>query len=197
MIYRFVIISDEVSDFRRDIEIDASATFLQLQNAILASVGYKSDEVTRFLLTDEKWRPKQEILLVDMGLTKSDEELYLMEETALDDLLEEEGDRLLFNFDLIGDRYFYMELREIRLNEYLKEARVVRAKGEPPVQESNIEELLTATDTKKALDSTTLKIERQREQESEELLESFQSDTFEESDLDAEGFELTGGDDEL
>lgn len=195
MIYRFVMISDEVADFRRDIEIDASSTFLDLHHAILESVGYSTNEMTRFLLTDAQWRPTTEILLVDMGLSKADEELYIMESTTLDDLLEEEGDRLLYNFDMLGDRYFYMELREVRLQEYLKAPRIVRSKGTPPAQTSDIEELLTATDTKQALDSNKLKPNAKDSKESDELLEEFSSDTFEYSDLDTEGFELTEGED--
>ena len=38
MIFKFTILSDEVEDFVRIIEIDSESSFLDLQNAILDSV---------------------------------------------------------------------------------------------------------------------------------------------------------------
>ena len=43
MVYRFKLVSDEVSNFSREIEIDSENTFLQLRNAILESVDYTKD----------------------------------------------------------------------------------------------------------------------------------------------------------
>ena len=40
MIFNFRIVSDEVDNFKREIKIDADATFLDLKNAICNSVGY-------------------------------------------------------------------------------------------------------------------------------------------------------------
>ena len=40
MIYRFTIISDEVDDFVREIQIDPEATFYDFHEAILKSAGY-------------------------------------------------------------------------------------------------------------------------------------------------------------
>ncbi|PDP51115.1 hypothetical protein CLI75_12195, partial [Porphyromonas gingivalis] len=53
MFYYFLLrekYSDEVEDFRREIAIDSEATFLDLQNAILDSVGYSHSELTSFFL---------------------------------------------------------------------------------------------------------------------------------------------------
>lgn len=35
MVFRFLILSDEVDDFKREIKIDSEATFLDLYNAIM------------------------------------------------------------------------------------------------------------------------------------------------------------------
>ena len=43
MIYRFTIISDEVDDFVREIQIDPEATFYDFHEAILKSVGYTNN----------------------------------------------------------------------------------------------------------------------------------------------------------
>ena len=46
MIYRFTIISDEVDDFVREIQIDPEATFSDFHEAILKSAGYTNDQMT-------------------------------------------------------------------------------------------------------------------------------------------------------
>mgnify|MGYP003404515278 CR=1 FL=1 len=53
MVYRFTIISDEVDNCRREIQIDSDATFLDLHNAILKSVGYPNDQMTSFFVCEE------------------------------------------------------------------------------------------------------------------------------------------------
>ena len=42
MIYKFVIVSDESDNFKLQIAIDSTATFMQLRNIILDSAGYTS-----------------------------------------------------------------------------------------------------------------------------------------------------------
>ena len=54
MIYRFTIISDEVDDFVREIQIDPEATFYDFHEAILKSVGYANDQMTSFFICDNR-----------------------------------------------------------------------------------------------------------------------------------------------
>ena len=56
MVYKFKLVSDEVSNFSREIEIDSNSTFLQLRNAILDSVGYSKDDIDSFFLCDDEWQ---------------------------------------------------------------------------------------------------------------------------------------------
>ena len=44
MIYKFRLVSDEADNFKREISIDADATFLDLRNAICDSVGYDMNQ---------------------------------------------------------------------------------------------------------------------------------------------------------
>ena len=67
MVYKFRLLSDEVENFRRDIEIDSDATFLDLHNAILASAGYPDDQMTSFFICNDKWIKEKEITREDMG----------------------------------------------------------------------------------------------------------------------------------
>ena len=133
MVYRFLLLSDEIDDFKREIQIDSEATFLDLQNVILDSVGYTKDQMTSFFICDDDWSKKTEITLVDMD-TSSDVDSYIMESTHLDELLQDEHQKLMFVFDYVTERAFFMELREIIPNKDLKEAVCTKSKGDAPVQ---------------------------------------------------------------
>jgi len=140
MIYKFVILSDESDDFRRDILIDSDATFFELHEAILESVGYTKDQMTSFFICDEDWIKEKEITLVEMD-TSSEEDNYVMDSTRLSDLVEEERQKLLYVFEHLTERSFFMELREIITGKSQPNAKCVFSKGEPPVQTTEFEAL--------------------------------------------------------
>jgi len=140
MIYKFVILSDEVDNFRRDIVIDSDATFFELHEAILESVGFAKDQMTSFFVCDEDWNKEKEITLMLMD-TSSDEDNYVMDVTRLSDLLEEERQKLLYVFEYLTERSFFMELREIITGKSQPKAECVLSEGEPPVQATEFEAL--------------------------------------------------------
>lgn len=135
-----MIISDEVDNFLREIQINADATFLDLQNIILESVGYTKDQMTSFFICDDEWNKQTEITLVEMD-TSSDVDNYVMQDTHLEDLLEDEKQKLIFVFDYMTERCFFMELRSIIPGDNLKSAECIRSLGNPPDQVSKIEEM--------------------------------------------------------
>ena len=112
MIYSFRIVSDEITNFKREIEIDASATFLDLKNAICESVGYKKDELASFFICNEGWEKEKEITLEDMG-SSSDEDVYLMDDTIIEDMIDDEGQKLLYTFDYMTDRSLFIEMKKM------------------------------------------------------------------------------------
>jgi hypothetical protein len=140
MIYRFIILSDEADNFRRDITIDSDATFLDLHNAILDSVGYTKDQMTSFFICDEDWSKKIEITLVEMD-SNAEEDSYVMEKVRLNELLEEERQKLIYVFEYLTDRSFFMELKEIIPGKNQEKTAVVRSDGKAPVQLSQPEDL--------------------------------------------------------
>ena len=144
MIYKFRLLSDEIEDFRRDIEIDSEATFLELHKAILASVNYPDDQMTSFFICNDNWIKEQEITLEDMG-SRSDEDNYVMAETIIGDFIEEEKQRVMYVFDPLADRVFYMELSKIEFGKDIEEARCVKSIGEAPQQTLDFEELMSKT----------------------------------------------------
>ena len=142
MIYKFRLLSDEAEDFRRDIEIDSEATFLDLHKAILESVGYPDDQMTSFFICNDNWIKEQEITLEDMG-SRSDEDNYVMSETVIGDFFEEETQRMMYVFDPLADRVFFMELSKIVFGKDLDEPRCVKSIGEAPQQTLDFEELMS------------------------------------------------------
>ena len=141
MVYKFRLLSDEAEDFRRDIEIDSEASFHDLHKAILESVAYKDDQMTSFFICNNSWIKEVEITLEDMG-SRSDEDNHVMADTIIGDLIEDEKQRLVYVFDPLGDRVFYMELSKIEFGKDIDAPRCVKSVGEPPTQTLDFDELM-------------------------------------------------------
>lgn len=166
--------SEEVDDFRREITIDAEATFLDLHHIILDSVGYTKDQITSFFVCDDAWTKLTEITLIEMD-TSFDEDNYIMEETHLNEGLEEEGQKLMYVFDYLTERAFYMELKEIIPGKNQEKAICTKSVGNPPVQLLSIDEVDPVPGASNGLD------------------ESFYGDEeYDPEELDEEGFEGLG-----
>lgn len=139
MIYRFKIISEESANFRREIEIDPDAYFMELRDAILDSVDYSKDEINSFYICDDDWRRLDEVAIEDFG-TLSDRDLYLMDETRLSELVEDEGQKIEFVFDGLTERSFFMELKEIITGKNISEPLCCLKEGKAPAQHVDIDD---------------------------------------------------------
>jgi len=133
MVFKFVLLSDEADDFMREIYIDSEATFLELNDAILDSVGYTKDQMTSFFICDDYWEREQEITLIEMD-TSSECDSLIMSETKLEEFTSEEGQKLTFVFDYLNERSFFMELLEVIPGKELEKAVCKVAKGTAPEQ---------------------------------------------------------------
>lgn len=147
MVYKFLFISDEDTDFMREISIDAEATFFDLHNAILDAVKYDKDAMTSFFICNENWEKEQEITLVEMD-TSADVDNYVMDQTSLEELLQDEHQKILYVFDYISDRAFFMELKEIIPGQHLATALCTAQIGEAPEQ-YKLEDIESLTTTVK------------------------------------------------
>lgn len=174
MVYKFVLVSDEVDDFFREIQIDSEATFLDLHSAILKSVEYPDDQMTSFFMCEDNWEKREEITLEDMN-TSSDVDSWVMGTTRLNELIEDEKQHLIYIFDPLSDRCFFIELNEIITGKYLKEAVCSKKGGEAPKQLIDFEQVMK--------NSNSLDID-----------ENFYGDeSFDEEDLDTDGFDMGNG----
>lgn len=139
MVYKFKLVSDEVSNFSREIEIDANASFLQLRNAILDSVDYTKDDIDSFFLCDDEWNREEEITLEDMG-SSSDQDIWIMEDTPLNELIEDEGQKLVFVFNYLTERSFFMEMKEAIPGRTLSDPICTVKRGKAPAQHIDYDE---------------------------------------------------------
>jgi len=168
MIYKFTLLSDEVDNFVRVINIDSEAKFIDLHYAILKSVNFEDNQMTSFFICSDDWEKGQEVTLVEME-SSSEYDNLVMDSTKLEELLSEENQKLLYVFDMMSDRVFFIELTEIIPLKYLENAECISSEGAAPVQIMSDEGIVSAP--KASLD------------------ENFYGDEeFELDELDEEGF---------
>lgn len=177
MIYKFRLVSDEVDNFKREIDIDADATFLDLRNAICDSVGYDKGQMHSFFLCDEGWEKGREITLEDMGNDSSEDD-YLMEDCVISDFIEDEGQRLIFVFDYLTDRSFFMEMKKSTPGRTLKDPICTLSMGTPPPEQVDLSDFEAKIDAKATTAAAT------------DIDEDFYGSTeFNEDEFDVEGFD--------
>ena len=133
MIYRFTIISDEVDDFVREIQIDPEATFYDFHKAILKAVDYTDDQMASFFICDEDWEKEKEVTLEEMD-DNSETDSWVMKDTRIDELVEDEKQKLLYVFDYMTERCFFIELTEIITGKDMKGAKCTKKQGDAPKQ---------------------------------------------------------------
>lgn len=177
MIYNFRIVSDEVDNFKREIQIDADATFLDFRNAICESVGYDKNQFSSFFICDDGWEREKEICLEDMG-SDSSQDVYLMEDTPLGDFIEDEGQRLVWVFDYLTDRSFFIEMKRSVPGKHLIDPLCSVSQGQAPAQTVDMDDFDAKIDAKAAAQAAT------------DLDDDFYgSDQYNEDEFDAEGFD--------
>ena len=135
MIYRFTLISDEADDFIREIQIDPEATFYDFHEAILKSVGYANDQMTSFFICDDDWEKEDDNPEIDS---------WVMKDTPISELVEDEKQKLLYVFDYMTERCFFIELSEIITGKSMTGAKCTKKAGEAPKQTIDFEEMAAA-----------------------------------------------------
>lgn len=180
MIFNFRIVSDGAENFKREIKIDAQATFLDLKNAICESVGYDKTQMDSFFICDDSWEKEKEITYEDMG-SDSDQDVWLMDEAVLEDFIDDEGQKLLFVFDYLTDRAMFMEMTELTAGKTLKDPVCTLSLGQAPAQTVDMNEFDAQMDAKAA---------KAAAKAVEDLDEEFYgSDEFNTDEFEAGGFD--------
>ena len=108
MVFRFRMLSDENDHFVRDYEVMYDTTLLEFHNFILDSLEYEPC-MASFFTADDRWEKQREFTLMEMG-DSSGEGPETMESIRLGQIIHNRRDRLIYLFDMFGDRAYYLEL---------------------------------------------------------------------------------------
>ena len=122
--YRFRILTDEQDEFVRDVEVMANQTFLDFHNYLVRLLEFNSNELASFSICNSKWYKLSEITLLDMEVENKDDDdddykkvdkmkTYLMSESRLNTFIEDPHQRLVYEYDFLNMRTFYLELTKI------------------------------------------------------------------------------------
>ena len=112
MIYRFRVILDVKEDIFRDIEIDENSTLEELHEIIVKSFSMDGKQMASFYLSDEQWNQGEEISLFD--LSEDHEKRRTMNQVRLNEVFLNKHDRMLYAYDFMNIKTFYVELFDIK-----------------------------------------------------------------------------------
>lgn len=108
MVFRFRMLSDENDRFVRDYEVMYDMTLLDFHHFILQTLEYDPC-MASFFTADDRWEKQREFTSEPMG--EGEEEIpETMDRVTLGQILHNRRDRLIYLFDLFGDRAYYLEL---------------------------------------------------------------------------------------
>ena len=132
MIYHFKINSQELKNFQLEVELDENHSFFDFHSIIQKSLGFESHQLASFFISDSRWKKLKEISMLDLGINGS--AYFIMQKTKLSDLIISKEQKLLYTFDFLNDRSFYLELTGIIMEKNLSEPFVTLKQGDSPVQ---------------------------------------------------------------
>lgn len=128
------MISNEVKNFVRDIEICSGQTFFDLHRIIQEELNYDSSQIASFFITNHEWEKELELTLFDMT-DNGKIPTVPMDKAILKDYIKNKNQRFLYVFDFFNERAFFFELmdfsKELVSIEY---PRIIFSRGKPPQQ---------------------------------------------------------------
>lgn len=126
--YRFRMLFGDQEDFLRDYEILANQTFIEFHDIIRKSVELGGNELSSFFVCDRNWRKKKEITLINMHDDAPAEEeddddrrgpkpvripIAEMAQVRIKDIIDDPHQRLLYEYDFLNPKTFFIELTKI------------------------------------------------------------------------------------
>lgn len=132
MIYHFLISSQESQNFSLEVKLDGKHSFFDFHSIIQKSLGFESHQLASFFISDKRWKKLKEISMLDLGINGA--AFFIMQKTKLDELIKTVNQKIIYTFDFLNDRSFFIELTEIIMENNLIEPSVILKRGETPVQ---------------------------------------------------------------
>ena len=112
MIYKVRVIADIEEDVARDIAIRSNANLEDLHNAITNAFGFDGTEMASFYKSDKEWNQGEEIPLYDVS-DELNSNVKTMSAYQLNDLFNQQNDKLIYVYDFFAMWTFLVELIEI------------------------------------------------------------------------------------
>ena len=118
-IYKFRMLAEDNEEFIRDFEIQGAQNFEDFHNVITRTVNLNGNELASFYICDQKWNKLIEITLLDMVEPEAEEKLgesfdtYVMSDSRIRDFINEPHQRLLYEYDFLDMKTFYIELLSV------------------------------------------------------------------------------------
>lgn len=112
IIFKYRMLSDESDNFVRDFEVYPDMTLEEFHNFLLKALHYDDCMVSIFK-SDAEWRVVEEFSQLDLGediegMPRSMSSVRLM------DVNQDFHDRLIYTFDMLNNRSYYLELIDMQ-----------------------------------------------------------------------------------
>tara|TARA_Y100000746_G_C15470169_1_gene436575 strand:+ start:6921 stop:7412 length:492 start_codon:yes stop_codon:yes gene_type:complete len=133
MIYRFRVIldNDTDDDIFRDIEIYKTNSLEEFHETIINSFGFINNEMASFYISDNEWNQGEEISLFNFG--DESKETKLMSSIAINQVINNENNKLIYIYDFLNMWVFLIELIEVAEEiKGINYPNIIFSKGELP-----------------------------------------------------------------
>jgi hypothetical protein len=133
MIYRFKVWFEEDEDINRVIDIQPTATFLDLHNIVLDSIGFNKKEASSFYVSDDNWRKGKEVTLLENG------NKLLMVKVKINELVNDPHQKFLYITDFKEQWTLHIELQSIQNDvKGIKYPLISKSTGKAPKQNEGL-----------------------------------------------------------
>lgn len=182
MLYTITVVSPEVEDFIAELQIESDATFMDLHELVRSTCQWGTGKPSTFYLCDHRWRR-------DRAIPEKSFEDDTMDEVELGDLLDDEGQRLLYLFDPEEDRALLLEVTRIAYGKHISAPLCRRSHGTPPalVIEKEAPQALTNDELLAQLNAVAMA------DEEDDDIEPTDDELFDIEEIDLEGFDFNEG----
>ena len=143
-IYKFRVLIESDDEIFRDIEIKSTQNFDDFHEIIVAAFGFDNTQMASFYLSDDEWDKGKEITLFDMQVEENQEEkVMVMTDTLINSQVNCVGNHLLYAYDFLNMRNFFIELIEIivKADKDAFYPKIVYSQGEAPTQKEEMADL--------------------------------------------------------
>lgn len=138
MIFRFRMLNDENDYFIREYEVPYDMNLAEFNDFICDDLRFDKAGITSFFTSNALWEKEREFTREDMSAPGPEDDHEVptpMVNVALGQIIRQNRDRLIFLFDVFGDRGLFLELTEAKKREDGTDyPRTTLSKGDAPNQ---------------------------------------------------------------